>query len=190
MIHIEIFGLDEITRELEKQTRRKIPGAVARALSRSAHTAKKDINKRMPSIFDRPNPFTRKAVSARNAKVSNLTAYTFILPLQARYLYYQIMGGTATRPKVVPTSTARLNAYGNLPRYATKGKTVYKGRRKGRTVYYRATGGGRNRTLNVFAFLAMRRRYQKRFPFKLLVESSVRKTVYNKLKDEVRKVVK
>ena len=73
--------------------------------------------------LDRLTPFTVRGVhwqGARKAdfKLGRLHSRVYIMPTQAGYLHYQMLGGTRT-PKgtaiAVPTTNARLNRYGNLP---------------------------------------------------------------------------
>jgi hypothetical protein len=76
----------------------------------------------MVKKLDRPTPFTFKGIkwqSARKADfiVGNWYSRVYIMDKQARYLSYQIPGGTR-RPTgtsiPVPTRNLKLNKYGNM----------------------------------------------------------------------------
>jgi hypothetical protein len=76
----------------------------------------------MVKKLDRPTPFSVKVIKWQGAKkadfkVGNLHARVYIMDKQARYLSYQIEGGTR-RPTgtsiPVPTRNLKLNKYGNM----------------------------------------------------------------------------
>ena len=80
----------------------------------------KAVEKRIATTFDRPTPYTQRAVYVRPASKSKLYAEVGIKDRQARYLEIQETGGTR-QPKgraiVLPVG-ARLNKYGNMPKGA------------------------------------------------------------------------
>lgn len=128
MMKIEIKGLDAAYKALanaQKQARY----AAMRALNDTAFAIKKAEEAEIDRVFDKPTPFTRRAVAVRKATKLDLTAEVFLRPAQARYLREHIEGGPrrqkpserrlsqdAKAPSGywVPGPGVRLNAYGNL----------------------------------------------------------------------------
>ena len=119
-------------RELKKVPalfRKQIPFATANALTATARDAKKEITRQLPSVFDRPNPFTKRGIGTQGARKTRLESRVFIKDLQAEYLGIQVAGGVRTPKKraiLIPVDQSLLNQYGNLPR----GKTRTLGRQK------------------------------------------------------------
>lgn len=115
-----------------------IRSAAARALSRVATYARADVQKRLPSIFDRPVSWTINSVRYQKATEENLTAGVFISDdpnkggLSARkFLGAQMRGGLRGNKRSenllrnsglaradqqwVPGSAMQLDAHGNVP---------------------------------------------------------------------------
>ena len=117
------------TRELERfaarlggRAPRQLPFALARGLTAVAREGKEAVDARIPQAFDRPTPFTRRAVGVVAARKQSLAAEIYIKPIQARYLGLQETGGvrrprSGGRALLLPAG-ARVNIYGNLPRRA------------------------------------------------------------------------
>ena len=102
----------------------------------------------MPRVFDRPTPFTLRAVGYRPATKANLTAEVFIRQAQAQYLDLQIKGGIE-RPKrraLLKPVGLPLNVYGNMTRGAIKRllakKNTFSGEVNGRGGIWQRTRGG------------------------------------------------
>lgn len=128
MLKIEIQGLATVQKALanaQKQAR----FAAMRALNDTAFAVKKAEEAEVGRVFDKPTPFTRRAIEVRKATKLDLTAEVFLRPAQARYLREHIEGGPrrqkpserrlsqdAKAPSGywVPGPGVRLNAYGNL----------------------------------------------------------------------------
>ena len=96
---------------------RQIPFATALALTRTAQDAQKNHTKRIPRVFDKPTPFTRRAIGIKRASKYKPVASVFVKDKQAGYLIWQERGGTrypAKRAHIIPRKV-RLNKYGNIP---------------------------------------------------------------------------
>ena len=102
--------------------------AAAVAITRTAWDVREGLMSGMQQAFDRPNPFTMRAFRVDGAKAGEqVEAVVWAAPLQARYLFWQIEGGTR-RTKgfearmglgggevALPTDQATRDAYGNMP---------------------------------------------------------------------------
>jgi hypothetical protein len=94
---------------------------VARALTQTAKAASETVASKLPTIFDRPTPFTQKGIGFTSAKRDSLTATVFVKDVQAGYLMMQETGGVRAPRPGSPINLAvkqRLNAYGNIARGA------------------------------------------------------------------------
>lgn len=109
-----------LERTLDDFERRQLPYATARELTATAQAARREVERGIPSTFDRPTPFTQNSVTIRSATKTVLRSEVYVRPIQAKYLGLQEKGGTR-RPKrtalVNPVNT-RLNQYGNIPNKA------------------------------------------------------------------------
>ena len=106
--------------------RKQMPFAIAMTLTTVAKAAQADVTADLPSIFDRPTPFTRHAIAMQPARKDALTATVFVKDVQARYLGVQETGGPQVlhgRALLQPKPGAPLNAYGNLSKGRTKALT-------------------------------------------------------------------
>jgi hypothetical protein len=110
----------QVSRSLTTLQQKQVPFATARALNETAYAAASAVTKQLPSIFDRPTPFTRNAIAVQAANKRTLTARVFVKDKQAEYLETQETGGQG-RPRktafVVPKAIGT-NQYGNIPRGA------------------------------------------------------------------------
>lgn len=100
--------------------RRQMPFAAARALTFTAKRGEADLVQNMGSAFDRPTPFTSRAIGVISATKASQQAVIFVRPIQAQYLSLPETGGTR-RPKkraLVNPAGVRLNQYGNIPNRA------------------------------------------------------------------------
>lgn len=102
---------------------RELPFATAMALTLTAKAAAEDVTQALPSIFDRPTPFTMKAIGFRPATKSDQVAEVYIRRTQAAYLKLQIEGGEQ-RPKgralVLQFGPGTTTRYGGLRRGMVK----------------------------------------------------------------------
>ncbi|MVO14820.1 hypothetical protein [Parasedimentitalea huanghaiensis] len=131
-------NFDEAERVLSDLARKQLPYATSLALNETAGHVKEAEERTIEQIFDRPTPYTKRALYFRRARKTNLTATIGVKSVQAQYLKLQVKGGRRTPKRkalVVPTG-ARLNKYGNLP----KGALSRLKRRKG--VFATSASGG------------------------------------------------
>lgn len=102
---------------------KELPFATAMALTFTARAVSEEITQALPAIFDRPNPFTMKAIGFRPAQKAEPVAEVYVRRLQAGYLQLQIEGGTR-RPKkralVLPFGPGTETRYGGLKRGLVK----------------------------------------------------------------------
>ena len=107
-------------RELDALVHRQLPFAMSVALTETARDIETNVNKRIARAFDRPTPFTQRAVFVKPASKTRPIALVGIKDKQAEYLEIQETGGTRLprrRALVLPVQ-AKVNQYGNLPRAA------------------------------------------------------------------------
>lgn len=128
--------------------RNQLPFAAARALTAVAKAAQREATEELPKAFDRPTPFTRRAVAVRSATKTSLEAVVFVRPIQAQYLGLAETGGTQEPKKaalVTPVSQ-RLNQYGNIPNRALSRakarKNVFVGQVRGVGGFWQRTKDG------------------------------------------------
>jgi len=95
----------------------QIPYSVALGCTRLAQAAQAEVTRQLPTIFDRPNPFTLNAIAIVPASKSSLTSSVYIRPQQAKYLSVEISGGVIYPPgRALPTPVdAPRTIYGGLP---------------------------------------------------------------------------
>jgi len=155
-IKIDTSGLE---RQLKALANDQVPYATAVALTRTAQDAAKELNAELPKHLDNPTPFTRQAFTMRRATKRDLRAVVLAKPAQAKYLQYQVHGGSRAPNKKAQRlpSQIKLNAFGNIPRgeivrliaLAKAGKrlTKAKGRKLGVSskinLFYGDPGNGR-----------------------------------------------
>lgn len=189
ILKVKLSGINEVTKRLDKEVKKKIPFAVVKGINRAAFDVRDGLKGDLPKRLDRPTPFTMNAFSVKKAVMATRTAWVYLKPIQREYLKYQILGGTAYKRKVVPGRSYPLNSYGNLPKGVTKRKTTLVGKYKGSRAYYRTRGSGGNRTLQMIGWITGHRRYRRLFPFFLLAELHARRNIERKIRREVARVL-
>lgn len=188
------------TRNLGKKftalERKQIPFAASLTLNDVAFDARKNEQKRMVKDLDRPTPFTVRGVQVKKASKRRLESRVLIEKKRARYLKYQIHGGTR-RPKgralVIPGRAVRLNKYGNVP-----GFRKFAGREKAKanvnTVQFDSGLGGllktTARTSQVRAIYVSQARYRKRLRFYEPIIKTVRARFPIHFKRRMRQAVR
>lgn len=120
MITIKVSSdVARLTAHLREIERKHIPFATALALTATARHAQAALTAQLPSIFDRPTPFTVRAIASTPATKANQTATVFVRPIQAAYLALEETGGfrtSATGKSLPEPITIGVNQYGNIPR--------------------------------------------------------------------------
>lgn len=168
-----------LTRSLDDLAQRQVPFATARALTAMADAAAVANRRALPSIFDRPTPFTRAGIAVQPAKKNHLVARVFVKERQAEYLALEEtggvrrpersrQGGSGTGQALVVPRAVRRNAFGNIP---FRGLAALK-RRKDVFVGKTPSGTGgffrrlKDGTLQPLALFIDRATYKPRFGFK------------------------
>ncbi|MEE8629675.1 MULTISPECIES: hypothetical protein [Methylobacterium] len=127
-IEIE-FDVSAYEAQADAVVERVVGPALIDAVNATARAARIAAVTAMPAFIDRPTPFTLAGIGMLPASGNpdaphGLEALVSVMPIQAQYMQYQILGGTrgpgdyATTAEgpLVPGPDARLDAYGNLPR--------------------------------------------------------------------------
>jgi len=179
-IRIDKATEKKLLRNIQRFQKEQVPFAVSLAINELGDKAGQDIGKGASVYLDRPTPFTKMAYvypsgkfKGKRATKRNPVAILTPAERQARYLHFQIKGGTDTRNKAIPAAGYPLNQYGNLARRATKGKSVFifKTKRGGAMAARRS----RNDDITPIAFFNRRRVYKARYPIALIAERAVLK---------------
>ena len=122
MMQINVSSnIQEVTRGLSAVQRKQIPFAASQALNDVAKkAAMRDLRDKANRTFQGgATRFTRSGFLYRRSNKKNLTAEVFIEPSRAKYMRFQIDGGTRLperRKIMTPTTNTRLNKFGNIPR--------------------------------------------------------------------------
>jgi hypothetical protein len=132
------------TKKLEKSlndlAHKQLPFATAQALTALGRLVRASERAALPSIFDKPTPFTQNATGVTPARKDNPQAVVFMKDITAAYLApYEFGGknkGLGKRGVFLRPGNITLNQYGNLPRNkvaALKAKpNVFVGKIKGK----------------------------------------------------------
>lgn len=132
----------QVMPQLEKFTSRQAPFAIAKALTSTAKLVQAELTQQLPTAFDRPNAFTRRAFAVKAARKDGLEAIVFAKDKQARYLKFGVQGGgrrvkafekrtaagtqgdeQAGTQKLVPTRNVKLDQFGGVSLAAIKRMT-------------------------------------------------------------------
>lgn len=108
-------------RAMHSRVEKNLRFAIARGLTNTAKFAAEKLGQQLPTIFDRPTPFTQRAIGITSATKATMQATVFVRNAQAQYLTMQEQGGIrAPRPGSpinIPVAQ-RINQYGNISRGA------------------------------------------------------------------------
>ena len=129
MIELSIRSdLSRMEQSLLRIAGRQIPFAASAALNDVARGARDVVNAAMPRTFDRPNPFTQRAVVAPKdlaATKDKWAATVTLQPIQAKYLLHEEIGGTRSPAEntlkpanalLLPRAGLALDRFGGIPR--------------------------------------------------------------------------
>lgn len=165
----------EVMRGLEQRLQRQIPFAIAKGLTATAKDVQRELTTEMSKDFDRPTPFTQRAIGIAIARKDTLTARVFIKDIQLAYLGIQVDGGTRLpkrRALTLPTDIP-LNQYGNIPRRKLQQllarRDVFSGRVRGVGGIWQRTRKG----LKLLVAYQPRAQYRQRFPFYAVAQRTV-----------------
>ena len=112
-------NIAEVTKHLTDVQKKQIPFATSKTLNELAY----DISRKaMPQNADRKfkggaTPFTKKGFKYKKSTKRQLYSEVYVDEIQVEYMKFMVEGGTRFPKKraiVVPTSSMRLNRYGNM----------------------------------------------------------------------------
>ena len=191
----------QLTKNLTRVQREQVPFAIAQTLNALGDDVARAVTVQMDRYLDRPTPFTKKAyVGGRGFKGKRATKRNFeaiLIPgdIQAKYLKFQIAGGTRLPDQkaiLVPTKLAPKNKFGNLTRGNRKrmvaggGNFFSAGDREGKTPgIYKRVG---NR-VQPFAFYVDDARYEAIFPVEKIAGGVVRNNLPRRFREALAKAV-
>lgn len=198
MVTIELQGLRELMARMDDAGKRHMPFAMAKALTQTARQTAAAETAHINAIFDKPTPFTQRAVGVTPATKATLSTRIFVKDVQAKYLLPEATGGrrgfktfeekfaTDGVPQIaLPGPGVQLNQYGNISKAkimrivkdtSTYGvnKRFFKGVPKGHAlpagVYARANNNTHITALLTFATDAV---YKKRFEFSAVANDTI-----------------
>jgi hypothetical protein len=107
-----------ISKKLSDLAYRQMPFATAQALTAVAREVQGQEKQALPSIFDKPTPFTENSIGVIPARKDNPVAQVFIKDIAAAYLApYEFGGKNKLNSQALLKPVAQgVNQYGNLPR--------------------------------------------------------------------------
>ena len=111
-------NIKELQKKLNAFTHKQLPFATAQALTALVKTVQFEETKSLGSVFDRPTPFTQKAVGIIKARKDTLEAQVFVKDIAAAYLEPYETGGVNklnSRALLKPVDQP-VNQFGNLGR--------------------------------------------------------------------------
>ena len=96
---------------------KQVTFATAKALTDVAGELKRALPAELERDLDRPTEFTKRGVFVKPARREDLRAVVGFMPIQSRYLVYQVEGGQRqpTKKALRLPSTIPLDAQGNIP---------------------------------------------------------------------------
>ncbi len=171
-------NLKKLTKNLNNIQKKQIPFATAKALTATAIEARAAAKKAMVSKLDRPTPWTVRGVLYEKATKHNLKSAVYIKDDRARYLKWQISGGTrkARNKALLIPGNIKLNKYGNLPR-----NRVAKLRAKDNVFSGKVDGVGgiyqryKRKAPKLLVSFEKQVKYGVKYPFGKIVKGSVRR---------------
>ena len=181
-MRITSTGTQSLQRTIDNIVAKQAPFAISVALNETAKDVKKGVERQLVQDIDNPTPFTKKAFTVARSTKKNLESAVFVNPIQTNYLRYQILGGKRTArkgmPVLVPSASARLNKYGNIPRnkirnLEAKDKLYKTGRRLVERMARKDRG---------LAYSAKSATYKKKFKFYERAKSTAVKTFPNQMR--------
>ncbi len=122
-----IVGLDQSLFNLRDLSEKQSLKVAMKMLNNTARSMHKAETEHLKAIFDRPVPFTLKAMAFTQATKTNMVSSVFVKETQAKYLAAQVDGGTRAFKSfeerfdgvpgvdfVMPGKGAKLNQFGNV----------------------------------------------------------------------------
>lgn len=171
--------------------------ATARALTKTAKDAQAEVTRQIPQRFDRPTPFTQRAIGITPATKATLSASVFVKDKQAEYLALEETGGTRhpkKRALVLPRD-ARLNQYGNLPRGSIQRLLARPDVFSGKVgtvagIWQRITRGKNKGQTKLLVAYQTEATYKPRFHFRDTVLATARRVVHANFVEALREALR
>lgn len=198
MANVQITGVRELLGRMDDLGKKQMSFAVAKAMTLTVRQAASAETAHINDVFDKPTPFTKRAIGFTPANKVDLTATVFVKDAQAKYLQAEAEGGTrefktfeerfatSAGPMVaLPGRGMQLNQYGNITKAKIKriaadvntnvtAKRFFRGVPKGHSlpdgIYARVNENYHIVPLLVFATQAS---YKKRFNFTAIGKDTI-----------------
>ena len=207
----------ELTKSLNRIQRKQIPFATSRALNTLAFDVRKMLQDGLDIHMDRPTPYTKRGVQVEKSTKKKLVAEVGFRSksfgkgkgsaTQASYMKRQIEGGTRkARSKAIPVpvpKNLKTNKYGSIVRgkiqklLADKDKYfsgVPKGISDAPGIWQRMPANSKRKKpggkIRMVIAWEPKTQYSKRFPFKRIVETTVRTNFRKRFDFELREALK
>lgn len=124
MIEINIDSeLKDLEKSLTRFYRKQIPFAASKAINDTLFGAREHMQDMATMNLHKPTPFTLRGFKVHRSKRDELAGVLYIDDIQAKYLKYQIEGGTrrpGKRKLGIPLRNMPRNKYGNVPGWRNK----------------------------------------------------------------------
>jgi len=193
-------NIKEITKWTTSVQKKQIPFATAMAINATLGIGKgntgnkldKVLGQQMEQKLNNPTPATKKAFYRLRATKTKLRGVLGFRDWAAKYMQYQIEGGTRSSGKkfAIPTSNAKLNKYGNIPNKRA-GVVKKKNQKimtvKGMTGVYETH---KDRTLKLIIAFKNSATYRAKFPFYKIAEGYSNSNFTKNFMKEMNKALK
>jgi len=217
-MHISVkTDVKELTKSLNRIQRKQIPFATSKALNTVAFDVRKMLQDGLDIHLDRPTPYTKRGVQVEKSTKKKLVAEVGFRSksfgkgqgstTQASYMKRQIEGGTRkARSKAIPVpvpKNLKTNKYGSIVRgkiqklLADKDKYfsgVPKGISDAPGIWQRMPANSKRKKpggkIRMVIAWEPKADYSKRFPFKRIVETTVRTNFRKRFDFELREALK
>jgi len=181
--------IKRLIKNIKNVERKQVPFAASVALNKTAEQVKTGIERQLKKDIDRPTPFTQKAFKVNRSTKTRLISSVEIKPIQAKYLRYQIEGGsrrgTKDSPVIIPRK-GQQNKYGNLPRgKLSKLKSQGKSYISNNVAYQRL-----KKSSKPLAYFASKASYTKRFKFYERGHSTAKKVIVKNFKEALKNAIR
>ena len=207
----------ELTKSLNRIQRKQIPFATSKALNTVAFDVRKMLQDGLDIHMDRPTPYTKRGVQVEKSTKKKLVAEVGFRSksfgkgqgstTQASYMKRQIEGGTRkARSKAIPVpvpKNLKTNKYGSIVRgkiqklLADKDKYfsgIPKGISDAPGIWQRMPANSKRKKpggkIRMVIAWEPKTQYSKRFPFKRIVETTVKTNFRKRFDFELREALK
>lgn len=184
----------QVMKQLTRIQRKQIPFATSQAINDVAFMARKNLITSAKLKLDTPTPATLKGFLIEKARKSHLIGKVYITPHVAKYLKWQITGGTQSTSVhgasmiAVPVN-AKLNKYGNIPnrkKGIVKTNKQFIGTYKGTYGVWQSSKKGGEGTIQLIAAFHDKVVHKKTFPFSKIINVTVDRKFKRQLNKRLR----